>query len=348
MAWTERYFSNAGSGAADGTSEANAWSFSTMLTSITAGQRGNFKENITRTTSTDIFTNSGTTALPMAIRGYKATIGDLENAGRTRGGHLVVTDFPMITYTTGTLTTRNFTILEHLYITSAAAGSTLATGTNNTVRRCQIENTHASSTSAVAYTPSGTTRSFDCDIHLTAGGSTARALVSGGGWLVNCLVTGGNGICAALSSAAVMEGCTFRDAVAGITAASGTTLSRCVFRNISGIYLSNTGGPIHASNCVAWGSGGSSQWYDSAGSVRNNGQFNNFVGNMGAADGNPGDWLDLYKVALTADPFVSSTDLTLNNTSGGGALVRGLGYPAYIDGGAWQHQDVRPPYAFAG
>ncbi|AMV24176.1 hypothetical protein VT84_07250 [Gemmata sp. SH-PL17] len=56
-------------------------------------------------------------------------------------------------------------------------------------------------------------------------------------------------------------------------------------------------------------------------------------------------------VALTSDPFTSaaSKDYSLNNASGGGALVRGTAYPAnfpgaaftsYRDGGAVQHRDA--------
>jgi hypothetical protein len=99
------------------------------------------------------------------------------------------------------------------------------------------------------------------------------------------------------------------------------------------------------SNNVAWGVGGSSQWYQSAGTVVENNQFNNFVGNMGVADADLGNWINRNGVTLTADPFTSSTDLTLNNTSGGGALVRAAGYPAYLDGGAWQ--SGRPTIASA-
>ncbi len=55
-----------------------------------------------------------------------------------------------------------------------------------------------------------------------------------------------------------------------------------------------------------------------------------------------------HDVTLTADPFTSSTDLSLNATAGGGAAVKALGFPGafldgtttgYLDGGAVQHQD---------
>jgi hypothetical protein len=55
-------------------------------------------------------------------------------------------------------------------------------------------------------------------------------------------------------------------------------------------------------------------------------------------------------VTLSVDPFVAggSNNFALNNTAGGGAAVRGLGFPGvlsvggtgYVDMGALQHQDT--------
>jgi len=47
-------------------------------------------------------------------------------------------------------------------------------------------------------------------------------------------------------------------------------------------------------------------------------------------------------VTLTADPFTDAAgdDFTLNNTAGGGAACRAAGYPAYLDIGALQHQEI--------
>jgi hypothetical protein len=114
MAFTEKYVTNSGAGTADGSSLANAWSWATMLTSLSAGQRANVQGAITRTTSSDVFTNAGTAANPMGLRGINSTLDDLEANGRTRGGALVTTNFPVITYTTGNLTLPGPMVLEHL------------------------------------------------------------------------------------------------------------------------------------------------------------------------------------------------------------------------------------------
>ena len=58
-------------------------------------------------------------------------------------------------------------------------------------------------------------------------------------------------------------------------------------------------------------------------------------------------WLDLNPILLTVDPFTnpSSSDFSLNNEVGGGALLRGMGMlpieqTGYPDVGAVQHQDI--------
>lgn len=349
MAFTEKYVTNSGAGAADGSSLANAWSWATMLTSLSAGQRANVYGAITRTTSLDTFANNGTTANPMAIRGINSTLDDLEANGRTRGGSLVTTNFPVITYTTGRLTLPSNCIGEHFSLTSAISGTSLAGNGTMLLRRCVIANTHATSASSIAITTAAGAL-FDCDVSCASSSSSAKAIQSNAAALIEaCKVTGntsGAGCIDLSGSNACVKNCMLQDAGFGITSSSvsngNNSITGCSFRNITNNYLkttATTGSFRQIVNNVAWGSGGSSQWYSSGGTVSANNQFNNFVGNMGVADADLGNWINRNGVTLTADPFTSSTDLTLNNTSGGGALVRAAGYPAYLDGGAWQHQD---------
>jgi hypothetical protein len=346
MAFTEKYVTNSGAGTADGSSLANAWSWATMLTSLSAGQRANVQGAITRTTPSDAFTNAGTAANPMAIRGINSTLGDLEANGRTRGGALVTTNFPVITYTTGNITLPAFSTCEHLSITSASSSlvCVIASGGSGiVVRRCVISNTHATfNNSALRMTASGI--AIDCDLSTTSSNSSSVGFqsISAGAMIVGCLITGGSGSgCIGGSNVIAIIGCTLRDAGFGITLSTSTAIViGNSFRNITNVYVKATASQRLFQNNVAWGVGGSSQWYQSAGTVVENNQLNNFVGNMGVADADLGNWINSNGVTLTADPFVSSTDLTLNTTSGGGALVRAAGYPAYLDGGAWQHQDA--------
>lgn len=345
MAFTEKYVTSAGAGAADGSSLANAWSWATMLTTLAAGERANVNGTITRTTANDAFTNSGTSANPIAIRGINSTADDLESNGRTRGGALVTTNFPVITYTTGQLTLPDYCRAEHLSVTSAADARTVEMSQRNVVRRCKFSNTHSNGSIASAVLIGSPSLLLDCDLSAVTTNTTAKAVsLAGGGLVIGCLVTGvtsGCGGIGGLGQNCRIIGCMIRDAGFGIKPGSdGISVVGCSLRNISGKYFDNNigNGLILMENCVAWGSGGSSKFYNADTAVVYNNQFNNFVGNMGAADTNEGNWLNRNEVALTADPFTSSTDLTLNATAGGGAAVKAAGYPAYLDGGAWQTQ----------
>lgn len=339
MAFTEKYVTNSGAGAADGSSLANAWSWATMLTTLAAGQRANVQGAITRTGLLDVFSNVGTAANPMSIRGINSTPGDLEANGRTRGGALITTNFPVVTYTTGRLVIPAGTLFEHMSITSARSGYGLDIPSSSYIRRCVSANTHASGSACAGINLGGSAE--DCDFSCISSSSTAYA-VTGGLFIHNCLISGTNSGCGGILAGvqAKIIGCMIRDVSFGIVAQGYTDAVLCAFRNITGAYVKNTGNHVRVSNSVAWGSGGSSQWYNSGGTTVMHCQFNNFIGNMGAADADEGNWPVYNETALTADPFTSSADLTLNNTAGGGAVVRGAGYPAYIDGGAWQHQDA--------
>lgn len=82
---------------------------------------------------------------------------------------------------------------------------------------------------------------------------------------------------------------------------------------------------------------------------------NAFIGNGTARSGNNAGTGD---VTLTADPFTSAAtgDFSLNTTTGGGAALRGAGYPGlfvngptgYLDIGAVQHQDPATPASTGG
>jgi len=344
MAWTERYVTNSGAGAADGTSLANAWSWATMLTSLSSGQRANVQGTISRTTASDTFTNAGTAAAPISIRGINSSDGDLDANGRTRGGALVTTNFPVVTYTTGGLTLPNYMVAEAVSFTSARTGSTVTAGNNGVLRRCKFANTHASSASAIGLTSgSNTTIVDDCDATCASSSSSASAFSGTNLVLLRSLATGNTSGAGCINGGGgnqTLIACVFRDAGYGYVTSGSGELWACSFRNITNTYISQgvANGPISMQNCVAWGSGGSSKWYNSTTSVRHQFQCANFLGNFGASDTNEGDWPVYGEVALSADPFTSSSDLTLNDTAGGGADVKAAGYPAYLDGGAWQSQ----------
>ncbi len=198
MAFTERYVTSAGAGAADGTSEANAWSWATMLTTAAAGHRVNLKGSVSRTTTTDAFTNSGTSTNPIWIRGYNSTIGDLVDLGRTNGsGALVTTNFPVLSYTTGRLnmgTNPNFSIWENISFTGANTLACVTLGNDSIIRRCKILQT-GTGAGSIAITNGTRGHIFDCDVECApSSGTTCGAPVANGtGRTIACRIKISNG-----------------------------------------------------------------------------------------------------------------------------------------------------------
>ena len=92
MAITEKYVTVAGGGLHDGTSEANAWTFTEALANAVAGDRVNVKLGTHACTTASVV--NGTYADPIYVRGYVSTIGDLDALplGTMVGG----TDIPLV------------------------------------------------------------------------------------------------------------------------------------------------------------------------------------------------------------------------------------------------------------
>ena len=320
-----------------------------MLTSLAAGQVALVSGPISRGSNLDAFTNNGTASNPIGIRGVLSTDGDLESNGRTQGGSLVTTNFPVITYTTGALNVPQYSICEFLSVAGATTGGVINASASvaPVFRRCSFANTHASSASAAIMSAVTNDMTFvDCDLAISSSSSSAKAVGGNPTRSVfrNCLfsgsASGAGGVSFGNAAGIHIGNCMFRDLGFGIVTTAFMSIVGNSFRNISGLCIKTTGGSTIITNNVAWGPGGSSQFYSTSGTVRANTQLCNFVGGMGVADADHGNWLDRGVIALSADPFTSSTDLTLNSTPGGGAFVRASGYPAYLDGGAWQHQDA--------
>ena len=352
MAITELYVRSDAGGTGNGTTDANsgangAFTWAQMLADATAGPvRYNLKNGTySRTSSADSFTTAGTMTTPRFLRGFNATIGDLAANGRTLGGALVTTNFPETTYSTGGILTPSYFGVEHVKITAARTAGALIVGPYGIIHRVSVLNNHANSATAKGIdTLTNYGSVFDCDATCTSSSSSSIALATDRGQALHCLCICGSGIAVQIGAVALALSCMIRDSTTGVNflpGALGAIVSRCSFRNVSGNCINNLatvcGTSIH--NNVAWGSGGSSKWYNSTTTVRNFHQRFNAIGNMGAGDSNEGDWPVTDEIMLTADPFTSATDLTLNNTAGGGAACRAAGFFAYSDLGALQHQD---------
>ena len=342
MAFTEKYVTDAGAGSATGADLANAWSWATMLTTLAAGERANYNGNITGGTAAQSFTNAGTAALPMALRAVDGS-GVAITTTRAAGAARDMTGVGVITYTsTGRLTFPSFMVVSDISVTGAVADSTVTSGSTNSIRRCKIENTHGSSSSALGLTLGTGAVGDDCDLLITSTNANAYAGRVGQSIMIRCRANAGSSGASGIdiNDRGAVINCTIINFATGVNiSGSVAAVVGCSFRNGSSNYFNQAGSPLMSvSNCVAWGSGGSSKWYNSTTSVRSHGQFANAVGNMGAADTNEGDWPVEGQVTLTADPFTSSTDLTLNSDASGGTLCKGVGLHPYLDIGAWQVQ----------
>lgn len=187
-AMTDRYVNSAGSGAADGTSEANAMSYATFTDYMTtggsflatAGDRFNIMPGTySRTTTTDTWSNGGSATSPVIVRGYGVTAGD-GYQGRTNGnGPLITTNMPTISYTSGVLSLGgNFIVLQTVKVTSTRNGSAIGTsGTDNVVWACDLSNATSGSSGNV-FSATGRVLLSNCDFALTNGGNAGSSAVT--------------------------------------------------------------------------------------------------------------------------------------------------------------------------
>lgn len=241
MALTTRWVTQAGAGAADGTSEANAMSAATFIDYITAagsvnaapGDVFNVIGNLNAfTTTSHTLAPVGTATSPIVIRGVVSG-GASAYAGRTNGnGPLITTDFPAWSYTTGRLTLAAFWVIENINFSSANTGAAIALASDSVIKSCVVAN---SSTNAGATAVTSTTRGtvFDCDCSLTgaSGGSAAILSTSASSVVDSCRITVTSSTAVAISaqsSAVIMFNTIYGCGGVGIamTATSGTPYIR--------------------------------------------------------------------------------------------------------------------------
>lgn len=266
MALTEYYVSSSGSAAwGSATSPSTPASWATMLSSISAGQRANVKADGTysRTTTVDYFTNSGTIASPIIVRGYKTTIGDADQGRPEAGAALTTTNMPSITYTTGYLdltdAPNSFIVLEGLNITASGGTRTVVGSTTCVMRNCVIENSYNNSSSCPLYS-SANIYVVNCDITQSGASGYAGIYFGGYGTAVDCRIKSVGHACVRVTTGGVtLFGCILYDSVYGIYMTNGLSVNlnviNCTFQGLSsyGYYSYNGSGtsiiPVFA-NCM--------------------------------------------------------------------------------------------------
>lgn len=361
MAWTEKWWIAGGAGAVDGSSEANAWDTPTLISSVAPGNRVNMKASVDANAATSrSFGVVGTTTAPVWFRGYKTTIGDLDN--QPSSTRVAGTDIPSLTFTTGGMTigaTGAHQIWSNIDIVGArVAGPQLSVaGGTIRLRRVRVENTGANALStATALTANG---------NYTFTASWFKANVSA----TRAFDTG--------SRTVVLPGCVFTGGGVGLdlTATGAVVIAQfCLFDGCGshGIRVNGAATLVDVTNCDFIGCGGDGfnvTTLPTAGSIRNclfilNGGYgiNNATGtatnliqranndfgtgaqaNTSGTENGFGDSPTFNDVSESSSPFVSGTNRGLVSTAnarGAGlpGLFENVSYIGYLDIGAVQEQ----------
>lgn len=218
MAWTDKYVSVAGGGAHDGTSEANAWTLAEAIAApYAAGQRINVKAGTYANTTTSItFGVAGTTTAPIWWRGYKTTIGDLDDGVTVARSLQDGVNLPLITFTTGqVIVSGKYHIFSNLDITSqcttsfGAVNVSAAAPSGNQFYLCRIENTAANTAARSISIQGASAALIRCRLKTT---NTATHNVY-------------------LGAVSVMAGCYVIGGDSSVYAASYVTLHKCVIES---------------------------------------------------------------------------------------------------------------------
>lgn len=143
----------------------------------------------------------------------------------------------------------------------------------------------------------------------------------------------------------IAKGCTTR----GYEMSFTKPLNCIAYNCVDGYdWTASQGGASYTTNCIAYGNSGFG--FKSGAFSGGHFTFNDAAGNN--TSGNFSGTIDEGAITLTADPFTNAAggDFSINNTAGGGALLRaaglrfgdGLTYDQinYIDVGVFQHQDT--------
>ncbi len=221
MAIVEKYVTVAGGGLHDGTSEANAWTFTEALANVVAGDRVNVKVG-THAVSTSNTVN-GTQADQIRYRGYVSTIGDLDDL--PLGTMVAGTDMPLIVGTGNNLGMRGqYTTVSHIAFEGVSSYSQLWTfGQGAVVRSCVFLCNNSLAYDAVR----GATGTLfhDCYISTT---TTAEAAKGEQSTFVDCVVIAPNAGKALIARVAI--NCTVVGTGIGVSVANTEPV----------IYLNNT------------------------------------------------------------------------------------------------------------
>ena len=355
MAFSEKYVTVTGGGLHDGSSEANAWTLAEAVSNYAAGDRLNVKAGTYSDSSTVTFATPGTASSPVAWRGYKTTIGDLDTHPTTQ--RVSGTDCPLFTNSVSSgsaYSARSYQSFEQIHFASATVGVVLDLGyrqDNISVIGCRVESTTTSTGFVRAIFGNITNYVFISDCYFSKN-STADTCVwaySGSFWRLNrCHIVGGaKGFETANVSIAFVNSCIFSgQAVTACKALGHLIASNCSFYDCSGDFVEKTSASeLLVSNCVFSDCGGYAINNSGANitnlTIATDNTYHDSSFASGRLNNIPNDF---YAKVDTASPFVDAAngDFTLVSSSNGynnQYLLEKSDISSYMDGGAIQHQD---------
>lgn len=355
MALTDTYCDlDLATGNDDGTTEANAWQTLASLTHVTNGYGVNERVNVRGSESTGtqvVFGVAATDGNPIHFRGYTTTPGD--------GGR------PTLTSTL--LTANNFIFENGLTfegIIFAGAPTTNGVsvvfqtnaGASGLFYRCKVTNSTASSDSSIALTIRGAhavgcelvgdgvtpnnVRGADISFHSIIQGCYISSTVTGvratwdfrSGAILDCLIVGSGAsttqgidiVSMDSTRCHVISGNTIYNFVDGIECNVEPTVAEASLLITGNIFYTMSAFGIDLTTA------------NRDGSIA---LFGNAYGDITTGDVNQqGDMPEFGKISLSADPFTNagSDDFTLNDTAGGGALLREAKFPNDLKGDGTQ------------
>lgn len=337
------YVTTSGSDSNTGLSESLAFASlgKACATATASGDRIFVKSGTYTLTSTTNNANGGrfTIALGVRVEGYNSTIGDLGTAPVISAGSL--TSFTMCTLNASF----NVRPAQLVNIEFNGQSNSAVIGVNN-------------SASFTTFINRVLVRNCTTGFTGTAGQScifNSSAISCGTGFLNQYALIG----CIAQSCSSFgYDG--YKNAIHCIAANNGNSGYRAVnFIGTSTLNCTSHGNTNYGfdltydigiiGNCIA--SSNSLHGYSLGGSSPNGmPAFNNANWNNTSGANRFTSAVEIGQINLTANPFTDSTnlDFTLNNTSGGGALLRSAGFPGAIQGGNTGFLDVGCYQAAAG
>lgn len=346
MAWTERFVDAAAVGGGTGTSAGDPWTLDEALSNSAAGMRVNFKAG--SYVKNTLFTGflGGTAASPVWWRGYKTTIGDLDDIFTEQ--KVDGSDLPLVTVTGQYINEKsgNFNLSSMSFVgQSTGRPAIYLSGTHCRIWNCKFVY-DLTSGGTVGCIRTESDQSFtNCLFQNKTGSSQSVVTTIGFSNAFNyCKFTGAN--CHAFSGSIYggFTNCIFDDLGYGLslTGRHGS-VTNCTFNNITSDAITISAGAESAItfNYFANVTGNA---ITSSASLSTALIQGNIFQNVGSQLNNIFENLQVSQDTDASDKFIDSAsgDFTLDASSNGYSneiSIRGAGANTYRDIGAIQHAE---------